>query len=337
MLKFVYNIRNNYPSPVVNNTLSTGSAGLTQSTLMIENKKYTDITSVIMAITTAGSYTIKFKNCLFVNCFKIFDNNDLNFGSLTFENCTFVNCSYIVETNETTGNAILLKNCIIFESLYCYTKCALTMENCLYTQFFGYSTISKTNCVEELPFFSDNINYYLSSRNRGNIIESPALKEKRTAEGWTVDAGCWDETRGGYTSDSNEFTISNVPDSYYKQLVLTNYKKATNDNGDIIQFWTYNKEKKVLNFSFSTNYLSRDELICYIDMVKCKNHTVRFFPNNLDNTKYVEGILIKEENTKIASVENRYFETNPDWFENVGFNQINITIQVTNEVGEWLL
>jgi len=275
---------------------------------------------------------IVFQNCLFVNCEKIFLANN-EFGTATFQNCTFYNCKFIVDTT-VLNSGIDFTSSIIFNCLFLLTDCQITIDKSCYNDFVGYTQLTITNSIKDNPLFRDD-NCVLMSKSRGDLFDSPCLEELRTAESWTVDAGCWTETRGTALSTNSELFIERVCDIFSKTLNLTSFKKFINESGRVIQYWKYGEEKTTLILSWKTNTLSNDEMEDLLDMIQSKTDYIEFYPDKDDTSKYATGYFLKKDEINIKKLKELFYELNPDKTKALGYNGIVITIIVDTLEGTW--
>jgi len=328
MIKIDYNFRDTYsPQTSISNSLVTGTVPSTGT--LIENKKFYNITDVIYTLETSQNVT--FRNCLFYSCYKIFYCIEPFTNSVTFDKCTFSDCVYITDSTN-FDLSIAFTSCIIYNTPYIVSSTGVTVTNCIYTPFFG-STVTYSGSKIVNPLFLTD--FILMSKSRGYDYDSPAMLEQNA--GWTKDAGCWNETRGIATESYDTIDIELICDGYKKSNILTGYKKYQNENGELIQVWNTGKEQKILSMTWSSNVLTESEMIQYLEMVKAKDCKIKFYPDSNNLSRYVEGILVKSESTDYSKERNMFFENDNETagYYNIGFNNINVSILVVSEVGEW--
>lgn len=339
MIRIDYNYTDTYtPATSISNTLTAGTTGLDETTLTITNKSYENITDIIYEVQNAGTYNIVFNNCLFYKCSTVF-KTILSFGSLTFNSCCFIECTNIVDTFEVLGSTINLNSCIVYNSLFFTTACNITMDKSLYTAFYGYTgNLIITDSVSDNPLFLYEIDSsfdigVLMSKSRGYQFDSSALTENNPT--WTIDAGCYIETRGTKSTTNETINYDIICDSYKKQIYLPDFKKFVNENGELIQFWNYDKEQKYINIAWSKNGMNETEMNSIITMQKMKNTAVRFYPDHSDLTKYVDGTLNKVDRIEINKNNNLFYENGNNGINLVKYKGIILSILVNSEVGSW--
>lgn len=339
MIKMLYNYRDIYtPSTSISNTLTAGTTGLDETTLTITDKKYLNISDVIYQVQNAGTYNIVFSQCLFYRCDNIFKAL-LGFGSVTFSRCTFIECDKITDTWETLGSTITIEKSIIYRCSFILTYNTLNITDCIYTLFYGATgLVNYTDSYIDNPLFLYEIDSsydigVLMSKSRGFKFNSPALLEEQSE--WTTDAGCYIETRGVLSNVNDSVEFSNICDSYKKNIFLPDFKKFINENGQIIQIWNYNREQKYINISWNNNGLKEDEMQAIITMQKMKNTKVRFYPDSVVTTKYVEGTLNKVESIDISKNASIFYENRNNGTDLVNYKGVVMSILVTSEVGTW--
>lgn len=284
---------------------------------------------------------ITFTNCLFVNCTKIIDIEDLIVvGTIKFVNCTVYDCDYIINSGTATGTGITIEDSIIWKTPFMNTAIDITFTNSkasTYQSFVGYTgTLTANDSIQKNPMFISidtddlphtvtnptGLGFVIMSKSRGYLYDSPAL-----------DMGCWAETRAGGTPTNDSRIFSYVPDDFSKALKLIGFNSYTDVNG--VARSTHNSEKTMVNLRWSKNGLTNDDMQALLDMMSADNNQIKIYPDSTDSGRYITARLLKGKETSYQKINSGMWDS--QLLDNQLFSGATIIVSVESLTGaDWL-